>query len=61
MTASYETAVLARSMYRRGEITKAEAKEMMAGYIDEYNARSQEAAARHGVRPKAFNLTAFLR
>lgn len=58
---SYDKAMHARYLYRLGKISRREALEMMADYIEEFDAKSRELAKKYGVRPKLFKFEAFCR
>lgn len=58
---SYDKAIHARNLYRLGKITKAEAMELMADYIEEFNGKSRELARKYGQRPRLFRFEAFCR
>lgn len=58
---SYDKAIHARNQYRLGNITKAEAMEMMDEYISEFNAKAKQIAKKYNQRPKLFNFAAFMR
>lgn len=56
-----EQAKQARAMYNAGQITREEAKQMIAPYAARFNAASKCIAKKYGMRPKRFSLAAFLR
>lgn len=58
---NYDKACHARALYRAGRLSKREAMEMMASYIEEFNAKSRELARKYGVRPKLFSFASFCR
>lgn len=58
---NYDKALHARTLYRSGAISRAEAMAMMAGYIEEFNAKSRELAKKYGQRPRLFSFSAFCR
>lgn len=58
---SYDKAIHARNLYRLGRITKAEAMELMADYVEEFNQKARELARKYGQRPKLFRFEAFCR
>lgn len=58
---NYDRAIHARIQYRIGVMSKDEAMEFMAGYIEEFNAKSREIAAKYGQRPRLFSFAAFVR
>lgn len=58
---AYDKAMHARMLYRLGEITRAEAMEMMAEYIEEFDAKARELARKYHQRPRLFKFEAFCR
>ena len=58
---SYDKAIHARNLYRLGRISKREAMELMADYIEEFNSKARELAEKYGQRPKLFRFEAFCR
>lgn len=51
----------ARAMYRRGEISRKQAKEMMAPFEMAYNEKSKELAKKYNVKAHKFNFSAYVR
>lgn len=58
---SYDKAIHARNLYRLGQISKAEAMELMADYIEEFNHKARELGRKYGMRPRLFRFEAFCR
>lgn len=58
---NYDKAEHARMLYRRGEISKAEAMEIMADFIEEFNEKAKSLAKKYNQKPKLFNFRAFMR
>lgn len=56
-----EAAFAARDAYRAGRITREECERACLPFAREFDRVSREAARRHGVRPRPFSLSAFLR
>lgn len=57
----YLEALEIRAAYRRGVITRAEAKKAIKPYEDMFNKISEEKAAKYKVRPQRFKFDAFMR
>ena len=51
----------ARTLYRMGKISRAEAKERIDPYATAFNERSRELAKKYNQRPKLFSLVGYLR
>ncbi len=51
----------ARAEYRRGMITREEAKQRIEPFRIAFEAKSKELAKKYGRRPQKFSLTAYLR
>lgn len=58
---SYDRAIHARNQYRLGNMSKADALDMMGDYIAEFNAKAREIAAKYGMRPRLFSFASFVR
>lgn len=56
-----EQAEKGRALYRTGQISRNEAVEMVAPYINAFNAKSKEIAKKYGQRPKLINFAGFVR
>ena len=51
----------AKESYKHGFISRKEAKEIIMPYIEAFNQKSKEIAAKYGMRPKAISFAGFLR
>ena len=58
---NYDRAIHARNQYRIGAMSKKEAMDFMADYIEEFNTKAREIARKYGQRPKLFSFAAFVR
>lgn len=56
-----ERAEQAKYLYRTGQITKAEAIDMVKEYETMFNEKSRELAEKYNQKCKKFNFTAFMR
>lgn len=56
-----EQAEAGRALYRRGEITRAEAITMCTPYLNAFNAKSKEIAKKYNQRPKTIGFAGFVR
>lgn len=56
-----EKAFAARDLYHMGLITRIEAKELIAPYIEIFNQKSVEIAKKYGMRPKKISFSGFCR
>lgn len=56
-----EQAERTRFLYRTGEISKKEAKEMIKEYEDLFNAKAKEIAKKYNQKPRKFSFEAYMR
>lgn len=56
-----EQAEKGKALYRTGQISRNEAVEMVAPYINAFNAKSKEIAKKYNQRPKLINFAGFVR
>lgn len=56
-----ETALKAKSLYHTGKINYEQAVELIRPYVDHFNKRSNEVAAKFNQRPKPISISMFMR
>lgn len=56
-----EQAEKGKALYRSGQISRNEAVEMVAPYINAFNAKSREIAKKYGQRAKTISFAQFVR
>ena len=61
MNELYYEAQRIKMLYKCGEISREEAKEMLKPYAEYYNAKSKELAKKYNQKPSKFNFVSFMR